>query len=97
MGVNHTMPNRRLKPFKQFLAERFRTSGQRQALGKALNEETLEQTITGATAIVIDSATTDDERAKAISDFAADIESMRGERIFAIAVVSDRRLAQSAV
>jgi hypothetical protein len=38
---------------------------------------------------VIDRTATADERAKAINDFADDISNMSGERIFAIAVVSD--------
>ena len=43
----------------------------------------------GASAIVIDSTSTDDERAKAVSDFAEEISNMSGERIVAIAVVTD--------
>jgi hypothetical protein len=77
-----------LKPFKHFLPERLRGTRQGRALG-ALSEETLEETITGASAIVIDSTSTDDERTEAINDFAEDIRNMRGERIVAIAVVSD--------
>jgi hypothetical protein len=80
---------RPLKPFKHFLPERLRGTRQGRALGKALSEETLEGTITGASAIVIDSTATDDERAKAINDFVEYISNMDGERIFAIAVVSD--------
>ena len=45
--------------------------------------------ITGASAIVIDSTSTDGERAKAIKDFAEEISNMNGERIVAIAVVTD--------
>ena len=45
--------------------------------------------ITGASAIVIDSTSTDEERAKAINDFAEEIANMSGERIVAIAVVTD--------
>ena len=54
-----------------------------------MTEETFEMTITQASAIVIDSTSTDEERAKAINDFAEDIANMSGERIVAIAVVSD--------
>jgi DNA-binding GntR family transcriptional regulator len=50
----------------------------RRALG-ALSEETLEGTITGASAIVIDSTSTDDERTEAINGFAEDIRNMSGE------------------
>jgi hypothetical protein len=88
MGVNNRMSRQRLKPFKHFLPERLRGTRQGRALG-ALSEETLEQTITGASAIVIDSTSTDDERTEAINDFDEDIRNMRGERIVAIAVVSD--------
>jgi hypothetical protein len=77
-----------LKPFKHFLPERLRGTRQGRALG-ALSEETLEQTITGASAIVIDSTSTDDERTEAINDFAEDIRNMSGERIVAIAAASD--------
>jgi hypothetical protein len=88
VGVNNRMSRQRLKPFKHFLLERLRGTRQGRALG-ALSEETLEETITGASAIVIDSTSTDDERTEAINDFAEDIRNMRGERIVAIAVVSD--------
>jgi hypothetical protein len=89
MGVNHAIQKRPLKPFKQFLAERYCDSGQRRALGKALNEVRIEETITAASAIVIDRTATEEERAKAINDFVEHISNMSGERIFAIAVVSD--------
>ena len=46
-------------------------------------EETLDLAITGASAIVIDSTSTDEQRAKAISDFAEEIANMSGERIVA--------------
>ena len=87
--TNHIISKRRLKPFKQFLPECFSGTRQREALGKKLNEEALDWAITGASAIVIDSALTDEERAKAINDFAEDIANMSGERIVAIAVVTD--------
>jgi hypothetical protein len=87
--TDHILPKRRLKPFKQFLPECFRGTRQRGALGETLAEETLDWAITGASAIVIDNASTDEERAKAISDFAEDIANMSGERIVAIAIVSD--------
>ena len=88
MGVNNRMSKQRLKPFKHFLPERLRGTRQGRALG-ALGEETLEGTITGASAIVIDSTSTDDERTEAINVFAEDIRNMRGGRIAAVAVVSD--------
>jgi hypothetical protein len=87
--TNQIGSKRRLKPFKHFLPKRFRSKRQKRSLGKALNEETFEGTITEASAIVIDSTSTDDARAKAINDFAEDIANMNGERIVAIAVVSD--------
>jgi len=77
-----------LKPFKHFLPERLRGTRQGRALG-ALSEETLEGTITGASAIVIDSTSTNDERTEAINGFAEDIRNMSGERIIAVAVASD--------
>ena len=70
------MSKQRLKPFK--LPERLRGTRQGRALG-ALSEETLEGTITGASAIVIDSTSTDDERTEAINGFAEDIRNMSGE------------------
>ena len=87
--TDHIVPKRRLKPFKLFLPECFHGSGQWQALGKTLNEDAIEMAITGASAIVIDNTSTDEERAKAIKDFAEDIANMSGERIVAIAIVSD--------
>ena len=87
--TNHIVPKRRLKPFKQFLPECFGGTRQREALGKKLTEETLDWAITGASAIVIDSTSTDEERAKAINDFAEEIANMNGERIVAIAIVTD--------
>ena len=87
--TDHIISKRRLKPFSRFLSERLQSSEQWQALGKKLNEEAIEMAITGASAIVIDSTSTDEERAKAINDFAEDIANMSGERIVAIAIVSD--------
>jgi hypothetical protein len=77
-----------LKPFKHFLPERLRGTRQGRALG-ALSEETVEETITGASAIVIDETSTDVGRAKAVKGFVADISNMSGERIVAVAVPSD--------
>ena len=87
--TKHIISKRRLKPFKQFLPECFGGTRQREGLGKKLTEETLDLAITGASAIVIDSTSTDDERSKAINDFAEDIANMSGERIVAIAIVTD--------
>ena len=87
--TDHIAPNRRLKPFKHFLPARLGNTRQREALGKKLTEETLDWAITEASAIVIDSTSTDEERAKAINDFAEDIANMSGERIVAIAIVSN--------
>ena len=67
------------EPFKQFLPECLHSTGQREALGKTLNEDAIDMAITGASAIVIDSTSTDEERAKAIKDFAEDISNMNGE------------------
>ena len=86
--TNHIVSKRRLKPFKQFLPEHLQSSGQWQALGKTLNEDAIEMAITGASAIVIDRTSTDEERAKAINDFAEEIANMNGERIVAIAIVA---------
>jgi hypothetical protein len=87
--TNHIVPKRGLKPFKQFLPECVGGTRQREASHKKLTEEALEWAITAASAIVIDSALTDEERVKAINDFAEDIANMSGERIVAIAVVTD--------
>ena len=87
--TNHIISKRRLRPFKQFWPECFRGTRQREALGKKLTEETLDLAIIGASAMLIDNALTDDERAKAINDFAKEIANMNGERIVAIAVVTD--------
>ena len=87
--TEHIVRNRRLKPFKQFLPGCFRGTRQREALGKKLTEDTVDLAITGASAIVIDSTSTDEERAEAINDFAEDIANMSGERIVAIAIVCD--------
>ena len=87
--TNQIVPRRRLKPFKQFLPGCFRGRRQWEAFGKRLTEETLDSAITGAAAIVIDSTSTDEERAKAISDFAEEISNMNGQRIVAIAIVTN--------
>ena len=89
MGVNHSRPKRRLKPFRQFIAENYRGSRHNHPLGKALNEEAFYMPITGASAVVIDSTATDEERADAISNFAVNISNMSGDRILAIAIVCD--------
>ena len=57
-------------------------------MGNALNEETLEATVTEASVIVIDETSTDDGRAKAVKGFVVDISNMSGERIVAVAVAS---------
>ena len=88
MEVNNRMSKQRLKPFRHFLPRHLRRTRQGRALG-ALSEETLEGTITGASAIVIDSTSTDDECTEAIDVFAEDMRNMRGGRIVAIAVASD--------
>ena len=93
--TNHIISKRRLRPFKQFLPECFHGSGQWQALGKKSNEDAIEMAITGASAIVIDSTSTDEERSKAINDFAEEIANMNGERIVAIAIVCNYLLAQA--
>ena len=85
--TDHILPKRRLEPFKQFFQspveqpEHLQSSGQWQALGKTLNEDAIEMAINGASAIVIDSTATDEERVKAINDFAEDIANMSGSRI----------------
>ena len=58
-------------------------------MGNALNEETLEATVTEASVIVIDETSTDDGRAKAVKGFVVDISNMSGERIVAVAVASN--------
>jgi hypothetical protein len=87
MEVSHTRPKRPLKPFKQFLPESFRGSGQPRALGNALSEA-VDMNITAASNIVIPSNATDQEREDLIYSFFEDISNMSG-RIFAIAVACD--------
>jgi hypothetical protein len=58
-------------------------------LGTALNEDTLEGTVTDASLIVIHSTSINEERNAALKNFVNDIKSMDGERIVAIAVASD--------
>ena len=87
--TNHIISKRRLKPFNQFLPECFRRHTIKGSLGQKLTEETLDWAITGASGIVIDSALTEDERVKAINDFAKEIANMNGERIVAIAIVTN--------
>ncbi len=85
-------PPRPLKPFRSFLPEPLRRRIRRgkKATVKALKEEqTLEGTIKGGSAIVIGSKATDEERADAINGFAEDISNMDGEKIFALAVAFD--------
>ena len=57
--INRIISKRRLKPFKQFLPGCFRGTREREAFGKKLTEETLDSAITGASAMVIDSTSTD--------------------------------------
>ena len=85
--TNHIISKRRLRPFKWFLPECVGGTRQREAFGKKLTEETIDWAIIGASAIVIDSALTNEERAEAINDFAEEIANMNGERIVAIAIV----------
>ena len=59
--------------------------------GKHWGKHAIEMAITGTSAIVIDSTSTDGERAKAIKDFAEEISNMSGERIVAIAVAAHPR------
>jgi len=87
--INHIISKGRLRPFKQFLPGCFRGRRQWEAFGKRLTEETLDWAITGAAAMVIDNALTEEERVKAINDFAEEIANMNGERIVAIAIVTD--------
>jgi hypothetical protein len=89
MGPNQSTSRQPLKPFRHFLPERFRHPRRGKALRAALNEETLEGTVTGASVIVIHSTSTNDERNAAIKEFFDDIKNMDGERIVAIALASD--------
>ena len=87
MGISHTIQKRPLKPFKHFLAERFRSSGQRRALENALSEA-IDTNITAASTIVITRNVTDKESEDIIYKFFEDISNMSGQ-IFAIAVACD--------
>jgi hypothetical protein len=89
MGPNQSTSRQPLKPFRYFLPEHLRHRRRGKALGTALNEETLEGTVTGASVIVIHSNSTNEERNAAIKEFFDDLKSMDGERIVAIAVASD--------
>jgi hypothetical protein len=91
MGGNHTKQKRRLKPFKHFVAERFRGTRQWRASGNALNEaieESDDAVITDAASVIIGSELSASER-KSLSDgFVSDIKQMckSGRSIVAIAV-----------
>jgi hypothetical protein len=89
MGVDHTIQRRPLKPFKHFLAERFRSSGQRRALGNALSEGVEESRgITDATSVIIGSDLPVEERNSLSDGFVNYIEEMceAGHSVMAIAV-----------
>jgi hypothetical protein len=89
MTLKPLKPPRPLRPFRSFLPDRFRGKRQGQRLAGKLNEETLQGTIKGGSAIVIGHKATDDERAEAIDGFVEDIVNMEGEKIFALAVAFD--------
>ena len=91
MELKPLKPPRPLRPFRSFLPDQLRRKRQGQPLaGKSLKEEeTLQGTIKGGSAIVISGRATDDERATIIDEFIEDISEMDGEKIFALAVAFD--------
>jgi hypothetical protein len=82
-------PPHPLKPFRSFLPKRLRRIRGRKVPKTALQEETLEGTIIGGSAIAIGDTSTDKERATAIREFVDDIRNMDGQKLFALAVVFD--------
>jgi hypothetical protein len=87
MAANQSIANRRLKPFRQVISERYRGSDMRQGLGRALSEQASEMVVTDASTVLIGSDTTPEEREELIDGFAADISNMSGRQIVAIAIV----------
>jgi hypothetical protein len=92
MGVNHTIPKRPLKPFRQFLPESFRDARQARASGNALKEEAFEESndavITDAATVFIGSELSLTERKSLKDGFVDDIREMcdDGRSLVAIAV-----------
>ena len=66
-----------------------RFSKNKEAFGRALQEEIHDLTITDATTILIANDLTPEERADMIEQFAADIYNLRGKQVIAVAVVCD--------
>ena len=95
MSVNHTIPNRRLKPFKQFLAENCRGARKARPFGKTLREETPEESddtvITGAATTIIGSELSAKERKSMVDGFIKDVNALsdEGYSVIAMAVALD--------
>ena len=86
MVTNLANTKRGLKPFRQFMRERFDHAGGKRAIGRGINEEAVEMTGTATAAIILANDLTPNERQDIIDGFAADIADMTGERVVVVAV-----------
>ena len=86
MVTNQARYKRGLKPFRQFLSERFNPAGNKRAIGRVINEEAVEMTGTATAAIILANDLTPNERQEIIDGFAEDIADMSGQRVVVVAV-----------
>ena len=86
MVTNQANTKRGLKPFRQFMRERFNSAGDKRAIGRGINEEAVEMTGTATAAIILANDLTPEERQDIIDRFAADIADMSGQRVVVVAV-----------
>jgi hypothetical protein len=95
MGVNHTIPKRPLKPFREFLPESLRGTRRGRASANVLNEaiggEPNDTDITDAASVIIGRELTRSERKSLIDGFVNYIEEMCeiGSTVMATAVALD--------
>jgi hypothetical protein len=78
MVTNQAKSKRGLKPFRQFIRERFHHAENKRAMGRVINEEAVEMTGTATAAIILANDLTPQERQDIIDGFAADIADMSG-------------------
>jgi len=86
MVTNQVNTKRGLKPFRQFIRERFDQAGNKRAIDRVINEEAVEMTGTATAAIILPNDLTPNERQDLIDGFAADIAEMSGQRVVVVAV-----------
>jgi len=86
MVTNQVNTKRGLKPFRQFIRERFDQAGNKRAIDRVINEEAVEMTGTATAAIILANDLTPNERQDLIDGFAADIAEMSGQRVVVVAV-----------